>query len=110
VDVIGMTAMPEARLAREAELCYATLALATDYDCWREGHDAVTVEQVVATIHQNVTRAREVIRFAALNAAALGAARDACGRALDFAVMTDRKLIPPETRARLALLLGSRYS
>jgi 5'-methylthioadenosine phosphorylase len=109
VDVIGMTAMPEARLAREAELCYATLALATDYDCWREGHDAVTVEQVMATMHQNIARARDVVRFAALNAAALGGERDACARALDFAVMTAPALIPAEARTRLGLLLGQRF-
>jgi hypothetical protein len=58
--------MPEARLAREAELCYATLALATDYDCWRAGHEAVTAEQVIAVLNANVALAREVVRNAAL--------------------------------------------
>src|SRR5262245_19785111 len=61
VSVIGMTSMPEAKLAREAELPFATLALATDYDCWHDGHDAVTVEQVVATIKKNVTSAKKAL-------------------------------------------------
>ena len=61
VSVIGMTAMPEAKLAREAELPFATLALATDYDCWHDGHDAVTVEQVVATMKKNVTFAKKAL-------------------------------------------------
>jgi 5'-methylthioadenosine phosphorylase len=108
VDVIGMTAMPEARLAREAELCYATLALATDYDCWHPGHDAVTVAEVIATVQRNVATAREVLRNAVLG---LGRLRDgacACGRALDSAMMTAPAQIPRETRDRLALLLKDR--
>jgi 5'-methylthioadenosine phosphorylase len=108
MDVIGMTAMPEAKLAREAELCYATLALATDYDCWRDGHDAVTVEQVLATMHGNIEIARRVIREVALDAARLSGPRDGCGHALDFAVMTAPAAIPAEGRARLKVLLGSR--
>ncbi len=65
VDVIGMTNIPEARLAREAEICYGTVALATDYDCWHSGHDDVSVEAVVAIIQQNVATARNIIREAA---------------------------------------------
>jgi 5'-methylthioadenosine phosphorylase len=61
VDVIGMTNMPEAKLAREAELCYATLALATDYDCWHESEDSVSVEMILATLHKNVELAKRVI-------------------------------------------------
>ena len=109
VDVIGMTAMPEAKLAREAELCYATLALATDYDCWYEGHDAVTVAQVVETMNRNVAAAREVLRQAVLMSGARLAERTCqCGHALDHAVMTARELVPPAARARLKLLLGDR--
>ncbi len=63
-DVIGMTNLQEAKLAREAEMSYATLAMVTDYDCWREGHDDVTVEQVVAVIHQNSANAAKVVRAA----------------------------------------------
>ena len=63
-DVIGMTNLQEAKLAREAEICYATMAMVTDYDCWREGHDDVTIEQVVAVIHQNADNAAKVVRAA----------------------------------------------
>ena len=109
VSVIGMTALPEAKLAREAELCYATLALATDYDCWHTGHAPVTVAQVVEIIHQNVALAREVIRAAALALTRLGPRSCDCGQALDAAVMTAPKQIPALARERLALLLGDRY-
>ena len=109
IAVIGMTALPEAKLAREAELCYATLALATDYDCWYAGHAAVTVAQVVETMNKNVALAREVIRSAALGLARLGARRCGCGHALDGAVMTAPEQIPPDARARLSLLLGDRF-
>ena len=63
-DVIGMTNLQEAKLAREAEICYATMAMVTDYDCWREGHDDVTVDQVVAVLHQNAENAAKVVRAA----------------------------------------------
>ena len=109
VDVIGMTAMPEARLAREAELCYVTLALATDYDCWHPGHDAVTVAQVLETMHRNVTVAREVVRNAALALDRIRERSCACGRALDSAVMTAPALIPAGARERLSLLFADRY-
>ena len=109
IAVIGMTALPEARLAREAELCYATLALATDYDCWHTGHAAVTVAQVVETMHKNVALAREVIRNAALGLARLGPRRCGCGQALDAAVMTAPGQIPAAARERLSLLLGDRF-
>ena len=109
ISVIGMTALPEAKLAREAELCYATLALATDYDCWHTDHDAVTVAQVVETMNRNVTVAREVIRNAALALTRLGPRRCGCGQALDAAVMTAPKQIPPAARERLSLLLGDRF-
>ncbi len=106
VDVIGMTAMPEARLAREAQICYATLALATDYDTWYEGHAAVTVQQVIETMRRNVSAAREVVRAAAQNGAALAERTCDCGRALEHAVMTAREAIPAEALRRLKLLLG----
>ena len=106
-DVIGMTAMPEARLAREAQICYATVALATDYDCWYEGHAAVTVQQVIETMQRNVSAAREVVRAAAQSAGALAERTCGCGRALEHAVMTAREAMPAEARERLKLLLGS---
>src|SRR5207245_5263855 len=94
VDVIGMTNMPEARLAREAELCYATIALATDYDCWNSGHDAVTVAQVIETMNKNVATAREVIRNAVLDLGRIRERTCACGHALDSAVLTAPARIP----------------
>ncbi len=109
IDVIGMTAMPEAKLAREAEMCFSTIALATDYDCWREGHDAVTVADVVATMHKNVEIAREVLRAVALVAERLDSRPCGCAHALDHAIMTAPAAIPQAAREKLALLLGERY-
>lgn len=107
VSVIGMTNMPEAKLAREAELCYATLALSTDYDCWHAGHDNVTVEAVMQVMAKNIDAAKKSIA-AAIPKANRGSAKGACGcgSALRFAVMTDPKKIPPRTRERLDLLVG----
>jgi 5'-methylthioadenosine phosphorylase len=101
-DVIGMTNLQEAKLAREAEICYATMAMVTDYDCWREGHDDVTVDQIVAVMHQNSANAAEVVRAAV---AAMPAEKCGCGDALKYAILTDRKAIPAEVRQRLGLLL-----
>ena len=101
--MIGMTNLQEAKLAREAEICYATVAMATDYDCWREGHDDVTVEAVIAVMSQNVGNARKLILAAV---PALRAARKCgCGEALKNAIMTARDRIPPDTRLRLGLLI-----
>ncbi|MGE4491201.1 MAG: S-methyl-5'-thioadenosine phosphorylase [Syntrophotalea sp.] len=106
VDIIGMTNIPEARLAREAEICYGTIALATDYDCWHEGHDDVSVDAVVAMVRQNVAMARLIIRHAAEILATGHDRACACQEALRYAIMTDPAVIPPATRARLELLLG----
>jgi 5'-methylthioadenosine phosphorylase len=103
-DVIGMTNLQEAKLAREAEMSYATLAMVTDYDCWREGHDDVTVEQVVAVTHQNSENAGKVVRAAV--AALPKGERSPYAEALKYAVMTDKKVIPQATKERLDLLLG----
>ncbi|MBK8179886.1 MAG: S-methyl-5'-thioadenosine phosphorylase [Planctomycetes bacterium] len=104
MDVIGMTNLQEAKLAREAEMCYATLAMSTDFDCWHAGHEAVTVEAVVAVMNQNVGNARRVIRAAV----PLLAANRTCGcaSALQHAIMTSKDAIPPEARTRLGLLIG----
>jgi 5'-methylthioadenosine phosphorylase len=104
VDIIGMTNIPEARLAREAEICYGTVALATDYDCWHQDHDDVSVEAVVAIIRQNVATARAIIKTAARQAAA--ARSCPCGEALRYALMTDPERIPEATRKKLDLLLN----
>ncbi|HEY2038263.1 MAG TPA: S-methyl-5'-thioadenosine phosphorylase [Edaphobacter sp.] len=102
-DVIGMTNLQEAKLAREAEICYATMAMVTDYDCWREGHDDVTVDQIVAVIHQNAANAEKVIKAAV---AAMPVEKTcACGDALKHAILTDRKAIPAEVQKKLSLLL-----
>jgi 5'-methylthioadenosine phosphorylase len=106
-DIIGMTAIQEAKLAREAEMCYASLAMVTDYDCWHQGHDAVTVEQVVAVLNQNASNACNVVRHAV---AALPKDRKCkCGEALKYAIMTDPAKIPAEARQRLSLLLDKYF-
>jgi 5'-methylthioadenosine phosphorylase len=111
VDVIGMTNIPEARLAREAEICYATLALATDYDCWHDGHDDVSVEAVIAIIQQNVAKAREIIKLAVENIAVERRDRRCpCAEALKFAIMTEASLIPDETKQALMPIIGSRLA
>ncbi len=103
-DVIGMTNLQEAKLAREAEICYVTIAMVTDYDCWHPEHDAVTVDQIIGVLHKNAENASKLV------AAAVGAmpeTRDCkCGRALAHALITDRKAIPPATRVKLELLVG----
>ena len=104
MDVIGMTNLQEAKLAREAEICYSTMAMVTDYDCWHEGHDAVTVEQVIAVATQNAENATKVLREAIL---AVPEKRNCkCGSALQFAILTDRTKIPTATKERLGLLLN----
>jgi 5'-methylthioadenosine phosphorylase len=103
VDVIGMTNLQEAKLAREAEICYATLAMATDYDCWYEGHDDVTVEAILAVMHKNIGNARNVIKAAVPLFARQRGCR--CGSALQFAIMTAKDKIAPEARLRLGLLI-----
>lgn len=88
-DVIGMTNMPEAKLAREAEICYATVAMVTDYDCWHEDHDDVTVEAVIQVVNENAARARTLVTaLAAGFAPERAACSSGCDRALDNAVMT----------------------
>jgi 5'-methylthioadenosine phosphorylase len=104
-DVIGMTNLQEAKLAREAELSYATLAMVTDYDCWRAGHDDVTVDQVIAVMHQNSGNAQKVVKTAVrLMPRDLGASP--AQTAAKFAIMTDRAAIPAETKKKLDVLFG----
>ena len=103
-DIIGMTNLQEAKLAREAEICYATLAMVTDYDCWFEGHDDVTVEQVIAVMHQNSANAARVVRAAVKLLPKQRAC--ACASAAQFAIMTNRETIPAATREKLQLLFG----
>jgi len=104
VDVIGMTNMPEAKLAREAELCYATLALATDYDVWHDTHEAVTVEAVIANLLKNVVTAKEVLKRLI---PAVGPPRTCgCPELLKNAIITSPKSFSPKARKDLDLLIG----
>lgn len=106
-DVIGMTNMPEAKLCREAELCYATVAMVTDFDCWHEGHAHVTAADVVATLTQNASRARALLHVLAprLHAHA-GRCPHGCDRALDHALLTAPEARSPRASARLATVAG----
>jgi 5'-methylthioadenosine phosphorylase len=104
MDVIGMTNLQEAKLAREAEICYATLALVTDYDCWHPEHDSVTVEMIVGNVIQNAKTAQAII---AETVGRLGGPRACpCATALASAIITSRDAIPAETRAALAPIVG----
>ena len=104
-DVIGMTNLQEAKLAREAEISYATLAMVTDYDCWREGHDDVTVDQVIAVMHQNSENAQKVVK-AAIRLLPADLSASPAQTAAKFAIMTDRAVIPEATKAKLKVLFG----
>lgn len=104
VDIIGMTAVPEAKLAREAEICYAVLALVTDYDVWHVSEQPVTAEMVIANLQRNVAQAKRVL---ATLIPRLGVERTcACGQALRDALVTDLALIPPARREALRPLIG----
>ena len=104
MDVIGMTNLQEAKLAREAEICYVTVAMVTDYDCWHEGHDAVTVDQIIQTLMQNADNARRVVKNVV---GRMPEARNcSCGSALRHAILTDKTMIPAEAKDRLGLLIG----
>ncbi len=102
-DVIGMTNLQEAKLAREAEMCYATLAMSTDYDSWHEAHEAVSVEAVVAVMNKNVGNARRLIQAAI---PFLSPTPCSCERALEHAIMTAPDQITPQARTRLGLLIS----
>ena len=103
MDVIGMTNLQEAKLAREAEICYATVAMVTDYDCWHPHHDSVTVDQIVAVLLKNAENACSVVR---VTVAAMPVGRSCkCGSALAHAILTERSKIPPATRQKLKLIL-----
>jgi 5'-methylthioadenosine phosphorylase len=104
MDVIGMTNLQEAKLAREAELCYVTVAMVTDYDCWHPHHDSVTVDQIVAVLLKNAENATKVIRE---TVAGVPRGRSCkCGSALAHAILTDPKKIPAATRKKLKLIIG----
>ncbi len=103
-EVIGMTNVTEAKLAREAEICYATMAMITDYDCWHPQHDSVTVAQIVATLNQNASNAQNVLREAVKTLSPNRACK--CGSALKHAIITDPKVVPSKTRKNLRAILA----
>ena len=104
-DIIGMTNLQEAKLAREAEICYTTIALVTDYDCWHPDHDHVTVEMVINTLHQNARTAQQVIA-GAVSVLARAPRTCGCGQALATAIITRPEIVPEETRRVLAPIMG----
>jgi len=107
-EVIGMTNVTEAKLAREAELCYASIAMITDYDCWHPEHESVTGAQIIATLNQNAENAQKVLRQAVR---AMPEERNCkCGAALRHALITDLKLVPAATKKRLAPIIGKYLS
>jgi len=104
VDVIGMTNIPEAKLAREAEICYSTVALATDYDCWHDTEEDVSIEAILQIMQQNVEAARKVIIRAVDT---INERQEcACGQSLMYAIITDRKAIPDKTKKDLEPIIG----
>src|SRR5580692_6427397 len=107
-DVIGMTNLTEAKLAREGELCYATIAMITDYDCWHPEHESVTVTQIIATLNQNAENAQKVLREAVRRMPEGRSCK--CGAALRHALITDLKLVPAATKKRLASIIGKYLS
>jgi len=104
MDIIGMTSLQEAKLAREAEICYAVLAMVTDYDCWHPGHDTVTVTQILDCLCRNVENSQKILRSTIQSLPSERKCK--YGSALAHALITDRKKIPAATRKRLALLVG----
>jgi 5'-methylthioadenosine phosphorylase len=103
-DVVGMTNLQEAKLAREAEICYATLAMVTDYDCWHPGHDAVTADAVMQVLAQNVATARAVLRAVVKRLPVPRACE--CEHALRHALLTAPELVPEAVRRELAPIVG----
>ncbi len=107
-DVIGMTNVTEAKLAREAEICYATIAMITDFDCWHPEHESVTASQIIATLVQNAENAQKVLREAVR--AMPGERNCKCGAALKHALVTDLKLVPKATKKKLDAIIGKYIS
>jgi 5'-methylthioadenosine phosphorylase len=104
MDIIGMTNLTEAKLAREAEISYATLAAVTDYDCWHESHDSVTVEMIIHNLHQNVGNAKKILKKAIPQVGKLK--KFSASDALKFAIITDRKKITAKKKKELDVIIG----
>jgi len=108
MDVIGMTNLQEAKLAREAEICYVTIAMVTDYDCWHPDHDAVSVGDILENLRQNAANAARVVAQAVADMPA--ERRCKCGSALAQAIITEKSRVPEETRKKLELLIGKYFA
>lgn len=107
MDIIGMTALPEAKLAREAELCYATIACATDYDCWYDSAESVSVDMVIGNLNANIENAKRILLSIAQKLPSDRSAQTcSCGHALESTIMTDATLIPVEIKEKYQLLIG----
>jgi 5'-methylthioadenosine phosphorylase len=107
-DIIGMTNLPEAKLAREAEIDYCTLAAVTDYDCWHNAHGSVTVEMIIDCLNKNVNNAKKILRLAIPRIGAM--TQFSSSDALRCAIMTDTKLIPDQKKKDLAIIIGKYIS
>jgi 5'-methylthioadenosine phosphorylase len=107
MDVIGMTNLQEAKLAREAEICYATAAMVTDYDCWHPDHDSVTVEQIIAVLNKNAENACNVVKHAVAGMPKSHSCK--CDQALATAIITDRSKVPPATLEKLKPIIGKYF-
>jgi 5'-methylthioadenosine phosphorylase len=107
-DVIGMTNLTEAKLAREAELCYATIAMITDYDCWHPQHDAVTLDEIIGNLSRNTANVQRVLHEVVRELPDTRSCK--CGSALAHAILTDRAAISPATKKRLAPIIGKYIS
>jgi 5'-methylthioadenosine phosphorylase len=107
-SVIGMTNVTEAKLAREAEICYSTIAMITDYDCWHPQHDSVTVATIIATLNQNATNAQNVLREAIKSLSSERSCK--CGEALQHAILTDPKVVPTKTKKNISAIIGKYIS
>jgi 5'-methylthioadenosine phosphorylase len=104
MDIIGMTNLQEAKLAREAEICYVTIALVTDYDCWHESHEPVSADMIIANLQKNCQAAQSII---AQTVKDLDHTRKCqCGEALKYALITDKTCVPPETKKKLECIVG----
>jgi len=107
MDVIGMTNLQEAKLAREAEICYVTVAMVTDYDCWHPEHDAVTVNDIIANLVANASNACRVVAEAVAEMPAARACK--CGSALAHAILTDKSTVPAATKQKLGILIDKYF-
>ncbi len=107
-EIVGMTNVTEAKLAREAEICYATMAMITDYDCWHPDHSSVTLDEIIANLNRNAENAQAVVRAAVRQMPSERSCH--CGQALAHAIVTDRKLVPAAAKRKLAAIIGKYIS